>query len=69
MRKKIAIALTAGVAAATLGIASGSVNAAPPAGQCGLENAHNKIIAGQGLKRHVDLQVHQVFLNKIPFCG
>lgn len=69
MRRKIAIALTAGVATATLGMASGTVNAAPPDGACGLENAHNKIIAGQGLERHLGLQVHQVFLKKIPFCG
>ena len=67
MRKKIITA----IAVAGIGITSlaGSADAAPPAGQCGLENAHNKIIAGQGLERHLELQVHQVFLKKIPFCG
>jgi hypothetical protein len=70
MRKRIAIALTAGVAAATVGIASAPASAAPPRDTCGIGNAHNSMIAGQGLERHLSLKVHQVFVEKFaPYCG
>ncbi len=70
MRKRIAIALTAGVAAATVGIASAPASAAPPRDECGIGNAHSSIIAAQGFDRHVTLKVHQVFVEKFaPYCA
>ena len=70
MRRRIAIALTAGVAAATVGIASAPASAAPPRDTCGIGNAHNSIIAGQGLERHLTLNVHEVFREKFfPYCS
>ena len=70
--KKRAAATIVAAAMAIVAIASpaGAGNG-PNARACdGLTNAHNAIISGQGLERHLELQVHQVFLKQLPnACG
>ncbi len=67
MKKKIAAGLlTIALSSGTALIGTAAAGKGPNPNACaGLTNAHNKMIAAQGLDRHLDLNVHQVFSTKL----